>query len=260
MPIEKVCARCGHNFKVRPRDSGQKFCGLVCKKAHESIYGRENAIVPTVNFACAACSKPFSLKPGAIRAYQKKWGKLPMYCSTKCGGIGRRLPAEAWNHHCIQCGKLMEIQRRPGGTINRGKRLCSTECRALFRRLSYQANNPDQQPTKRVIKGGYVRLVVPGENGEESRQILEHRYVMEQHLGRPLLPRETVHHKNGNRQDNSLENLELFAKNHGPGQRVTDMIEWAIETLLQYPEETRAAGAKLQHLIDETPALPKESC
>ena len=58
-------------------------------------------------------------------------------------------------------------------------------------------------------------------------QYKEHRVVMEQHLGRALLPHENVHHKNGIRDDNRIENLELWSTSQPYGQRVEDKIAWA---------------------------------
>ena len=87
-----------------------------------------------------------------------------------------------------------------------------------------------------INDAGYVwRTRVNPESRRTERQS-QHRFVMEQQIGRKLLPDETVHHKNGVRDDNRPENLELWSSSHPTGQRVSDKVEWAKMILVRYAE------------------------
>lgn len=107
--------------------------------------------------------------------------------------------------------------------VNYGKGLCNMHYQRAYKNGEVGGPAPLKNRGKPWInRWGYVVLTVDG-----ARK-MEHRHVMEQLLGRPLLPEETIHHRNGVRHDNRPENLELWVSQRS-GQRVTDLIAYLVQ-------------------------------
>lgn len=102
-------------------------------------------------------------------------------------------------------------------------RFCSKSCAARGMKRKRGPESHAWKGGRWLTTGGYVMKFIPeGETRLNWRYEYEHRLVMEEALGRKLHDFEEVHHKNGDRQDNRLENLELWRRSQPPGVRVDD--------------------------------------
>jgi transposase len=97
--------------------------------------------------------------------------------------------------------------------------VCNILHRNGLRSRNPKINRPDGRTQ---MKEGYLGIKISDDDPyicmRTSRgEVLEHRYVMAKHLGRLLTATETVRHKNGNKEDNKIENLQLMSGRHGKG-------------------------------------------
>ena len=127
--------------------------------------------------------------------------------------MSRILKAERM-FNCEHCGKLVaqKTRYRKGGKYDK-QRFCSLACVGNAQRTGW------------IDAHGYHCTT------RKCKTVSIHKEVMEKHLGRKLLLGETIHHKNGKRADNRIENLELWSHRHGKGQRTIDRMIDAVSLL-----------------------------
>ena len=125
---------------------------------------------------------------------------------------------------CVGCGELgVECRGLCHNCYNRHNYRGTLDDVALPRSPKWVKERP--VGAKRPDGNGYT--LVKTKSGWQY----EHRLEMERVLGRPLTAEESVHHKNGIKDDNRLDNLELWHTLGGQphGQRVVDLIDYVVE-------------------------------
>lgn len=124
---------------------------------------------------CLTCGKEFSKKPSDSNKY---WS-IKKYCSLVCSGT--------WYKKGQHPNRETEFMKGKIGKLS-----------------------PFYKGGRNIGTNGYARILIEG----TGKYALEHRLVMEKYLGRKLIKGEIIHHKNHNKVDNRIENLELMIKNN----------------------------------------------
>lgn len=182
--IEYKCAECGKICTAKYPSLVKKYCSHKCA----NVARWENEPRKIIEKKCGICGKAFSVRKSDTRL--KDGGAR--YCSKNCASIGSR---KRKPRKCLNCGEEFYPYK-----ITR--KFCSRKCAC-----EYQSTNCNHKP---YMENGYVVEYVKGYNKKNC--VKQHRRIMEEYLGRKLTANEVVHHINGNRKDNRLENLVVMTK------------------------------------------------
>ena len=234
------CQLCGKEFEViigNPKN--QKWCSHKC--AYEGI--KKNKQATSVQMECPQCGIQYRVYESQAKNGRGK------FCSRECFENYRKDLYEIakLTRKCCVCEKVFKIS--PGALSgSRVWKYCSQGCY-----LKERANKARKRDGQKHINNGYVQIYMydhPSVKGKRVKRIMEHRLVMEKHLGRVLENWEHVHHKNGIKDDNCIENLELWIqKGHPTGKRLDDIHSVDVERLIAKIATLEKENEKLKNQL-----------
>lgn len=189
-------------------EQGTRFCSTACWYD----FTKQRRTVP-----CAVCAKPFERKVRTTKT-----------CSVECGNELKKVDRSV---ECTACKKMFV---RPHG---KQRTYCSRSC-AMTGRARGGQNKKGEGATSSHAAGYVLQKV-------GTAWIMQHRLVMEKVLGRTLEAHERVHHKNGVRDDNRPENLELWTTKHKDpaGVRQIDHVRFLLSQLSAKERKTLIGSA-----------------
>lgn len=164
----------------------------------------------------------------AIRSNGVKKGQRHFMCLCSCGSersVALSALRNGSSTRCVQC-KMKYLQSEYGEFYSKNLSNWNKE-HSGDKSLNWKGG-------RKIDGNGYILISNKTHPRSVHGYVREHTLVMEEMIGRYLFPGETVHHKNGIKDDNRSENLELWIGNHGSGSRVEDKIKDAIELLRLY--------------------------
>lgn len=176
-----VCEECGREFEARA-DHEQRFCSRQCYGEHLSKAKRKYEI-------CPVCGEEF------IKTRSSK-----MYCSSKCSNVAKEKKTKLV---CLMCGKEFERVSCHVGEYN----FCSKECVNQWNKENRRGENSSRWQGGIHYQNGYI-FKKEKDGGYRG----EHRILMEEKLGRKLTPNEVVHHIDGNKTNNDIDNLAVMTR------------------------------------------------
>jgi hypothetical protein len=185
--VERICQKCGKTYRTFP-SIRLKFCGIAC-----SNEGKKNG----VHVPCSVCGKRF---------YKRPCRPHSLFCSKSCARTATNLTDSNPSKHRDITGEknpMFGVARKGEDNPMFGlrKELCGR-----------------WKGGRKMQNQGYVMVVVSDDHPQPSfvsstgtKYLLEHRFVAEQELGRHLKPNEIVHHIDGDKRNNAIGNLQVFA-------------------------------------------------